>query len=101
MKCCQKVVGDPGSQPRNAICRGRRYKKEIGGLRDEDVIKGAFEIAARVRTFEKVHVYLVAGQCPESQRRYELRCAFRHEDRYVCSTILQAAHDLCRLVARN
>ena len=97
----QEIVGDACSQPRNAVGRSGRDEQQVDGLRDENVIERAFEVAAGARTFEDVDVDFVSGKRAKRQWSDELRCPFGHQDRDVDAAILQAPDDFRCLVARN
>src|SRR5262245_9652866 len=101
MECREEIVGQTGRKACNAIRGCRRNEKKIEGLRDEDVIEGAFEITTRARPLEHIEVNLVSGQGSECQWRYELRCCFGHQNRDINAAILQAPDNFRRLVACN
>src|SRR5262245_38844632 len=99
MKCGEEVIGETGSEACNTVGCCRSDQEKIDRLGHENVIECAFEISTRVRAFEQVDVNFVSGESSESQRRHELRGAFRHQNGDVDATVLKTANNFRRLVA--
>ena len=78
MECGQEVVGKACCQSRDTVGSRGRHKEQIRGLRNQDMIERAFEIATGIWGFKDVDVDLIAWQRSKGEWGDELGRAFGH-----------------------
>src|SRR4029079_7216466 len=101
VKCCEEIAGQARGEPGKTVRCSGRYKEQIDGLGDKDVVECTFKVTPGMRTFEQIDIDFVARQRAERQRRDELRGALRHEDDDIHAAVLQTTEHLRCLVAGN